>query len=362
MLFTDWHLDRLVVHEIPLREEERVNPVYGTALTTLDRNACDTFFKRVQMAMSKDAKCMEMNIVKTAAGSYLTHTEKLLATGDDNEFLSESRPFADLLVNAQTSRAIPAGILIIFTGTVEFASYRFVGAIKAEAQDGFTRQRDANGITLKLLNDLFLTPSSRMYKIGLFIEKSQMPALDAPLEANYSAFVYDHLMSKQNRDAAATYFYEGFLGCGFPQDAARLTKNFLQLTRKFIFSNPAFTEEEKYDLYADLQSYLRSADRVVHVSAFAERHITTPQIRDEYTSFMRDNEFSPIAVPKDTKDIKSSLTSRKVTFGSSIKLQGPAEKMDELVVIEKIDGPENENGLIPAWTKITIKDRPRELE
>ena len=360
--FVSWRLDRVVVHEIFLRDQERVPPTYGTSLLSLERRANEIFLKRVQDAVSNDSKCIEMRIVKTEAGSFLSHVKNLLAAESDEEFLALAKPFADLLTDAQTSRGIPAGILIIFTGTVSPFSYRFVGAMKAEAQDGFARQIGEQGLTLKLMNELFLTPSAKMYKLGVIVETSRNSAPDAPVEDNFSAFVYDYLMTKTNRDKSAVYFYESFLGCGFAQNAARETKNFLELSRQFIFSHPTFTDEQKYERYADLQSYLRSAEQTVHTATFAERYMASPQDRDAYTNFMRDNEFPTISVPKDTRDIADRLKTRKVNFGSSIKLSGPADKMDQLVSIEKINGPQNQDGFAPEWTKIIIKDRLRGTE
>lgn len=357
--FDLWRLERVVVHEIFLRDQEYTPPSYGTALLNLGREARETFLKRIQAAASNDSKCMEMRIVDNNGESFLAHTQTLLDATTDEEFLSSARAFADLLAKAQTSRAIPGGILIIFTGTVSPSSYRFVGAMKAESQDGFARQMSEQGPTLQLIKELFLTPSAKMYKLGLFIEQSRTPDPAAPVEDNFSAFVYDYLMTKINRDDAAIYFYQSFLGCGFPQDAARETKNFFDLTKKFIFSHPTLSDEQKYERFADLQSYLRSAEQQVHTSTFAQRYMANPQDKDEYANFMRDNGFPTIAVPKDIKDIETRLKNRRVNFGSSIKLTGPADKMDKLVSIKKINGPENDEGFAPEWTEVIIKDRLR---
>ena len=37
-----------------------------------------------------------------------------------------------------------------------------------------------------------------------------------------------------NRDGAAQYFYEAFLGCDLPTNSAQLTKKFFEGTREFI--------------------------------------------------------------------------------------------------------------------------------
>jgi hypothetical protein len=48
------------------------------------------------------------------------------------------------------------------------------------------------------------------------------------------AFVFDSNISPSDREAAAAYFYEGFLGCAFPSDGPYETAKFFDLTREFV--------------------------------------------------------------------------------------------------------------------------------
>jgi hypothetical protein len=357
-----WTVDRVIVHEILLREDkERVPPVYGTALTQLDRRAEETFLGRVRSAIAKDGKCAEMDISKTSAESFFGRANVLLNSTDEADFIGAAKPIADLLAEAQASRAIPGGILIVFTGKVGHPARRYVSAIKAEAQDGFTRQRNEKGqLSLRLLNDLFLTPSSRMYKIGMFLENKRAEPPDSPKAQDFTAYVYDHLMSSKNREGAATYFYQSFLGCSIPQDAARSTKRFYLLTNGFIQALP-IAEEEKFDLRSNARSYLRSNSQTIQAAEFADQFLPS-DMADDYVNYMRENDFPTTAVSKELKDIAHQLKTRKITFRSAIKLQGPAEKMQELVTISKIAGEREADGTIPVWTQIVIKDRPVDTE
>lgn len=57
-----------------------------------------------------------------------------------------------------------------FSGTVGSPARPFVGVIKAETQTGFRRQVTSGGaIGAQFINDLFLTPAAKLYKIGMFI-------------------------------------------------------------------------------------------------------------------------------------------------------------------------------------------------
>lgn len=357
MQLMNWSLDKILVHEIFLREgKDIITPLYGTTLTKLDRQAQEIFLQRIESAISNDSKCMEMHITKTDPGSFFAFAKELLENPTDDDFIIISCKIADLLTRAQASRAIPGGLLMIFTGTVGLSNDKYIGVLKAESQDGFIKKNNNGTISLELLRELFLTPSAKMYKIGLMIESKSTSV------QNISAYVYDYLMTKINRDAAATYFYETFLGCSFPQNSATETKKFMMLTKKFIFGCTHLDESQKYMLYADLQSYLRSSDQTIQTVTFAERHINSPELKDDYANYMRDNHFPTIAVPKDTKEIIQQLRQRKITFKSEIKISGPSEKMDELVTFENIEGPATPDGSKPEWTKIIIKDALRKME
>ena len=164
-------------------------------------------------------------------------------------------------------------------------------------------------------------------------------------------------MSKTNKENAAIYFYDGFLGCSFPKDAAHETKKFFEYSKEFIFKYSSFSDEEKYAHYADLQSYLRSPTQTIQVSEFAQRYIERPEDKDAYSNFMREKNFSTNSIHKDTINIKEHLKVRKLRFTSSIKLYGPSDKMDNLVTFEKISGPRDMYGNTPEWTKIIIRDK-----
>ncbi len=77
---------------------------------------------------------------------------------------------------------------------------------------------------------------------------------------------------------------------------------------------------------------------------------------------MTDNEFPRNAVAKDLSDVGSELRYRKVIFSSDIKLTAPADKFEKLVRMRVIDGEADQQGNVPKWTEIIIRDRIRAQE
>lgn len=259
-----------------------------------------------------------------------------------------------MLAHAQTRLNIPGGIVVVISGQVSFPGKRFIGIIKAEPHSGFSFSENGS-LTLAFLRNLVLTPEARLYKIGAFVEVDPQ-ARDGD---GWRAFVYDDLMTAANRDSAAQYFYETFLGCNIPQNSARQTKKFFELTKEFV-GKLEIPEHEKLDINTGLYTYLKvDQSPTVDTVTFASRYLKRADMRDAYDAFMEHNDFPRASVSKDLSDLKYQLRRRKVVFNSDLQLSGPADRFAELVTVEPIQGDAAENGTRLEWTRITVRDRIR---
>jgi hypothetical protein len=198
-----------------------------------------------------------------------------------------------------------------------------------------------------------------LYKIGVFAEEIQGVE---QVEKGWGAYVYDDLINGGDKSAAAVYFYGKFLGCGFPDSSARLTKRFFDLTRKFI-NGLNVDDGQKYNLHNALVSYLKHYQSpTIQVAEFSKSYIPLPSDRDSYGRHMKESDFPSTAFTKDLSDLTAELKQRKIHFHNNIKLIAPADKFQEYVVIEPIDGGFEEDGTVKKWTRITIKDKIRNQE
>jgi hypothetical protein len=355
--FQNLSITRVIIHRVFQRQTDRqiVPPVYGVALTILGAEETTALQDRVLSALGSGSKCMQMAIAQTGDGTALLLARTLV--DDDAElFVTNSRRYADLLASAQTRLNIPGGILVVFAGTANYPPKRIIGVIKAEPHAGFTFNDNDGKLALTFLRNLILTPETRLYKIGLFAEVDPDQTAEG-VAAGWEAYVYDDQMQAK-RDNAAQYFYENFLGCNIPVDAARQTKTFFDLTKKFI-NAIQITEPEKIDLNTSLYTYLKvdqtpTFDR----TTFANQYMP-PDMRDAYANYMEHNNFSANVVAKDIADLSSQLRRRNFIFDSDIRLSAPAERFKELVTIEVIDGDPDEEGVVPQWTRITVRDSIR---
>ncbi len=346
-------ITRIIFHEVYRRRDDRSpqQPTYGANVTALSQDAIDELRERIINATGNQSQSMDMAIVNYGADSALAIANDLLAAPDDATFTQVSQQVADLLTSAQLSRNIPGGVLAVFSGAAGNPQRPVVGFIKAELHGGF--RRTAN-LSVEYLKTLFMTPQTKLYKIGMF---GYDGGASRPLPQGWTASVYDNQMSATNRDGAARYFFEGFLGLDFPQSAARMTRKFWEGTSAFIQSAPV-TEEDRSDLLTGLYSYLRvDQAQNIDVATFANNYLEQ-NLRDAYRNHMHAEGFPTNAVAKDLAELQGKLKKRRVRFSQDVQLTAPAASFKDLIEIETFASPPGSTS--PTWTRITVHDQIRD--
>ncbi|MNU56620.1 37-kD nucleoid-associated bacterial protein [compost metagenome] len=354
-MFENISIANVVIHEVFKRGPNReiVDPIFGDQTIVLDAEAMTALRDRLIKALGQSSRCIEMDLHSEGAGSGVDLAKRLLDAGEN--FAMASREVALKLAGAQTRQDLPGGIVVVLTGTAGVPAKRFVCKLKAEPHNGFTRVANAGVISLQFLRDLILTPQTRLYKIGCFVELDQHSPANRPLSENWKAFIYDETMSTSNKLSAANYFYDGFLGLKFPQNGATRTKEFHDHTKEFIKALDV-SPERKNDLLNALVTYLKvDQSPSIQVSDFSQTYLAEPEIRDGYEGYMTDKQFPLTAIHKDLAYVEKSLKFRRVVFSQGIKLTAPAEQFAEKISIEQIEGDLNADGAAAPWTKIIIK-------
>jgi hypothetical protein len=345
MPLTDVTIGRICLHEVHRRPEEgpQLTPTYGQGLLNLPPEAMAAFRSRVVAAFKASSQCLDMAIRDYADGSVAANGAKLIDLSN-KDFVAHSRAFADALASAQGSRQIPGGLLVVFDGTVGYPATRFFGLMKAELHEGFIKTND---LQAQFVNNLFLSPKTKLYKIGIFICDGAHPR--PPLPEGWQATVYDSAMTASQRDNAATYFYSTFLGLDLPDNSAQKVKRFFEETKAFIRSSP-LTPSQKVDLHNGLYSYLKlDQSQTVQVSRFAETYMQG-DLLDDYVRHMKRQRIPETAISKDLTEVSGALRIRKLRFPRAITLSGPPDAMRDLVSIETIERADGS-----PWTRVIIK-------
>ncbi|MBN9603405.1 MAG: nucleoid-associated protein [Afipia felis] len=358
MILENMSVKRIILHEVFQRKDDRlpVTPRYGGHLIQLPTDAMDDFKTRIIEAMGNNSKSMQMTIADGASGS-VPEIASRLVKANDAQFIQISQAIADQLTAKQIARTLPGGIVVVFSGTVGSPARPFLGIIKAETQSGFLREVKKGGIDASYLRDLFLTPAAKLYKIGMFIHVD--PNADPKkFPEGWLSFVYDSHMTSANRDGAAQYFYEAFLGCIIPQNSSFLTKAFFDHTRDFIKAMNV-PPEKRADLLTGLYTYLKVDNTpTLSVDSFAKNYLPK-EAADDFQIFMTQRKFPLTNIQKDIADLQSVLRLRKMVFSNSIKFTAPPEAFKDMVSVETIDG-KSQTGVPQQWTRITIRDHVRD--
>lgn len=358
MPFENLVVSRIVIHEVFKRRpgNQITQPHLATQMATLAAGAMDVFRTRVTDAIGSASQSMAMDILPPTADSAIRAALKLNEETDVAGFVATSTWFPNKLTQVQTSQQYPGGIVVVFDGTVGHPARKFVGIIKAEMSSGF---RPTDTMQIDYIEKMFLGDQTKLYKIGVFVRPAQDPPTNQ-FPGGWEATVYDRNILG-DRGAAARYFYGEFLGCEIPPDAASLTRQFFNLTRKFIKTAP-LDDEEKIDVYQALHTYLK-ADQAptIQVATFSDRFFPAP-VRNLYSEFMAAEQFPTNAIAKDTSEITKQLERRRISFARGVQLTGTAEAFDDYVKVESIP-PEGEDADAErTWTRITVKDRIRQQE
>ena len=351
-------IDRIIIHQIFQRDSEgnKVDPIRSHEYTNFDVSAMATFKKRVIDALGESSKAVQMEIAEQGAGK-LPALVDVMIDQDNDSFAVSSFDLAERLADAQHTKGIPGGIVVVFSGRYGHPEKKFLGIIKAEIHNGYEVIRDpvTNEVSMKFVEEVLLTPGTRLYKTAGFFEKAGEYEGDN-LNNKWAVMVSDYQITKAEGKASAIYFFSDFLRCRYPQTSARTTMQFYEATKTFI-SGLEVSPAEKSGLLNALTTYLKvDTSSTVGAREFADRYFDT-DTHDAFTTYMEDAGLPATSFTKDLEHIEKQLKFRRVSFSRDVRISAPSQVFKDLVTIEKIDGEPDESGAPMEWTRVTIKDR-----
>lgn len=326
--------------------------------TRFSYEAMETFKQRVIEALGSSSRAVQMEITNQKEAKDLPLIVERAVEEADDTFAVSSYDFATSLSDAQQIRTIPGGIVVVFTGTQGHPAKNFLGIIKAETHSAYEKEVDdkTGEISLKYVEEVLLTPSSRLYKTAGFFEKDVYDSPYSNLNDKWVVMVSDSQISKTGGKAAAKYFYADFLGCGYPQTSARTTKQFYDETKKFI-AELDVPESKKSDYINALTTYLKvDTSSSIGTADFGATYFES-DVQDAFSEYMENAGIPTASFTKDIEHISGSLKFRKVSFSKNVKISAPSESFKELITMTTIDGDKDESGVAAEWTQVIIKDK-----
>ena len=326
--------NEIVMHEVFVRENDREvkTPSFADGFESLDPEAMEALQERLTTVLAPGGKVLEMAIAQSGPESFVTLAEQLMGDADKT-FLERSRNVANKLAQAQTARRIPGGMVIVFSGVAGVPGIPYIGVIKAETQAGFRRTIQGPRTVIEFLNNIFLTQSTRLYKVAMLLRSDAL----AETPDGWRAFIFDANMSQADREKAALYFYETFLGCAFPKDGAYETRRFFDLTKEFVKKSP-LPPEQKRNIVDGLFVFVRDEQAATFTADQFSQRLLPLALRDPYAEFLQSSKLRQTAINRDLSDMGSRLKRRVYKFGGDIALSGPAKALAEDVSIREVKG------------------------
>ncbi len=325
--FTNFNLARIILHNVYAPTAEgRIEPKISSELNVLEANALGKLEERLTHVLGRGSHCIEMEVADFSDRSCFRDVCRILST-TDKQFIAVSAAFANRHTDAHTNRRWPGGTLVIIDGTVGATPKRCLIIIKAERQEGFLERISDSKVAMEYVENLLLTPQTKLYKVGVFVEvesECSEIAVESRLPGEFNTFVFDSNMTAKDERRAAQYFYSNFLGLRIPTRSEHQTRDFFDYTTAFIDESDLSTEA-KVDLHNALYTYLKTdQSNIVEVSGFAQNYLSE-EARDDYEAFMRTKGFPEGAVLKNISLLAGRLRTRKMNFSNSVKISAPAD-------------------------------------
>jgi hypothetical protein len=328
-------INRVVVHTIPSRGPDRdfIEPTGSGELVRLEKKVADVVVGRLAKALGHHSHGIKADFTDVAADS-MFHRACTMMDCDDDGFLKLAGEAAHKLARAQMRNLYEPAKLVSMSGFVTPLERPFVAFIKADLEAALTEQKRGKQVVLEVLNNIFMTESQRLFKIGFVGRTVGGSGMKGGVyqKDHHSVHLFDHLMTGTESRKAAMYFYSDFLGSDVAASDRRLTQDFFEKTMKY-FKEEGFDAARRIEAGEALRAELRSNTQTLSVADFAKAHLRVAE-SPRYVAYMAKVGFPVHAVTKDTEYVKTKLRRRqRITFSSDVQITTPPDKIQELLEI-----------------------------
>ena len=349
-------IKRAVMHEIIKKTDQSDSfSIQSFQLESLDDEVVSTVRERLNDAVGRGSRCFEMEIAKINAGSFFDYCREL-DNKTDEEFINTTYDVAVLLANAQNSKRIPGGYLIFLECINNSIRQPVYIVIKAEQHEALNKNQTSGQITV--LKRIFLSPSQKLYKIGILSKKQQASMDDVYPNNLFNSYLFDEQFDS-NQALPATYFFDDFLGFSETKNSKIQTKRFYDKTKDFICEN--------YPNYVDQEPLLRALDTniqtdnslIIDPTQFCESYFSDIDIKSRFSSQVLS--IFATAFTKDITLLEGTFRQRKLSFPNKIKLSGPSSDFDSYVTVINTEEELQELTLLNTdYTVVVVSGKPNQ--
>lgn len=307
------------------RNEDHSSIEYEQELLDLESDVIELLKLRINNAIGIESKSFELSIANVAEDSFFDFVTNIM---DDSEsFIENSQRIASKLATSQKNGNISGGYLLLIQGKTADEN-KFIIALKAEVHDALSLKKDDGISKMELVEDIFLSPAAKFYKLGIIYENKNLE--ETYPNDLYSCILFDNQFNPKY--TPAEFFYHDFLGFDISTNDKIKTRRFFDDVNQFIYS-----EIEDKDLKMDLVNAFRSFIKtdqtgIIDPEDIRERLFSMDeQVRERFsTQVLIDY---PRQFIKNTLLLDFSLKRKSVFFPNKVKIEAPEDSFLENVKI-----------------------------
>ncbi|NVO09093.1 MAG: nucleoid-associated protein [Bacteroidales bacterium] len=316
-------IERIIVHSIPKHRKGdfSVQPQYSEQESSLPDGLRVFFKEKVVQSLQSNKElrvCYDTNSVSPVS----TYINQII-NSEGADLVEMSKLMTKYLFEIQDGQNA-SGILVVISGKISESNTCII--IKLERDEG--AQLELNPLTksfnIKDVKDLMLTRRTKIYKVGLFIDKSLF-------KIKYDGSTADLQIDPKTKKVVTTWFIEEFLGCVPLEDPRSTTKKFYNYTTTFIQTIEDPIKIIKYT--QDLNSYLQKNSQMISAKEFADDYMETTD-KNSYSNYLNEKRFKMSEFPKNNDYIEKQIKTITMLFANDIAIIGKKGTFDKNVKLE----------------------------
>ncbi|MFV8269508.1 nucleoid-associated protein [Flavobacterium sp. GT2N3] len=316
-------IEKIIVHSIPKHKKDDFTekPQLSEHESSLPDDLRIFFKEKVVQSLDSNKElrvCYDVDSVSPIS----THINQIIST-NGKDLISESKAMAEYLYKIQDGQNA-SGILVIIYGKINDNGTCII--IKLERDEGAQLELDpiTKSFNIKNVKDLMLTKKTKIYKVGLFIDKSNF-------NVKYDGSTADLQIDPKSKKVVTTWFIEKFLGCIPVQNPKTTTKKFYDYTTTYIQEIDDPIKKAKYT--QDLNSYLQKNSHNISAREYANDYMETVD-KEKYGRYLKEKDFRMSEFPKDLDYIEAKIKTITMVFTNDISIIGKKGTFDKNVKLE----------------------------
>lgn len=339
---TSLKITNAIVHDIPKHKinDFSVAPIFSQKESSLTPYLRLFFKDSIIKALGRD-RSFRICYDQSTDSPVNSHVSDIIKS--DIDFVNQSIGIGQHLFNIQKGYNA-SGILFILKCNLSGNSVCIIMKLERDGGAQLTLNPVTKSFDISLVENLMLTEKTKLFKISLLIERSDF-------KCNFDGEMMDYQINIKQRKELSSFFVSDFLGCQPFEDPKVTTKKFYSITRTFIQS-VVIDKIEQAKYIQDLNSYLQKNNQQLNPREFSEDYFTSPQIKDQYKSFLETKHFPYKAFLKDLTLVKSKIEKFMVAFKNGIAIYGSKGNFQKNVNLIELPNGEHQATVISRIRKI----------